>query len=88
MFENTIRRLDTDSDADADGDKDADALGGSCSPDTFFYPGATIRPNSGFLRVTVSQNEATVEYIRAFLTPEDGENNSVDEAYTVTGTAL
>ena len=48
-----------------------------------WYPKATIIENTGHLRVTVTPNSATVEYVRTFLTPEDGENASVADSYTV-----
>ena len=52
-----------------------------------WYAGAKILPNSGHLRVTVTGASATVDYVRAFLTPEDGENNSVAASYTMQGYA-
>jgi hypothetical protein len=50
-----------------------------------WYAGATIIANSGYLRVTVAGASTTVEYIRSYLTPEDGANNSVAASYTVPG---
>jgi len=49
------------------------------------YAGATLLPNSGYIRVTVSQLTATVEYVRSFLSAKDGSNNSVAASYTVPG---
>jgi hypothetical protein len=49
------------------------------------YKGATMLPNSGYIRVTVSSTGATVEYVRSFLSARDGTNNSVADSYTVSG---
>jgi hypothetical protein len=50
-----------------------------------WYPRATIIENTGHLRVTVTPTNATIEYVRSYLSAEDGENNSVAESYTVEG---
>lgn len=46
------------------------------------YPIGIILPNSGHLRVTVSPDEATVDYVRAYL-PGDGPNGEVAYSYTI-----
>ena len=50
------------------------------------YKSGVIYPNSGFLRVTVSSTEATVDYVRSFRPQDEGEgrvNRSVAHSYTV-----
>jgi hypothetical protein len=50
------------------------------------YPApAVIFPNSGHLRVTVSPDQATVDYVRAYL-PGLGDNRSISYSYTVVPT--
>jgi hypothetical protein len=49
------------------------------------YAGASMVANSGYLRVTVDSTNATVEYVRSFLSASDGTNNSVAASYTVEG---
>jgi Calcineurin-like phosphoesterase len=49
------------------------------------YAGATMIANSGYLRVTVGDTNATVDYVRSFLSAQDGTNNSVAASYTLTG---
>ena len=49
------------------------------------YKGATLIANSGYIRVTVSSTGATVEYVRSFLSAQDGTNNSVADSYTLQG---
>lgn len=46
------------------------------------YKSGDVLPNSGFLNVTVSPEEVTVTYIRAFL-DGDGVNNGVAYTYTI-----
>lgn len=48
------------------------------------YGGVTM-DNSGHLRVTVSPNDVTVDYVKAFL-PGDGSNRQVAHSYKVTST--
>jgi hypothetical protein len=50
-----------------------------------WYPNATIIEKSGHIRVTVTPADATIEYVRSYLTAADGENNSVADSYTVEG---
>ena len=50
-----------------------------------WYAGAKILPNSGYLRVTVADSSATIEYVRSFMTPEEGANDSVADSYAVQG---
>lgn len=45
-----------------------------------------VLPNSGHLRVTVSPEKATVDYVRSFL-PGDGNNEEVAYSYSVDGAA-
>jgi hypothetical protein len=52
------------------------------------YPDAIRHNNSGYIRVTVSPSEATVEYVRSYLPEDEGENGrgfnrDVDYSYTV-----
>jgi hypothetical protein len=52
------------------------------------YRSGHILPNSGHLRVTVSPDEVRVDYVRAFLPPDEGEgrtNGMVAHAYTIRG---
>jgi hypothetical protein len=46
------------------------------------YPDGLNIPNSGYLRVTVSPEEAEVEYVRSYL-PGDGTNGTVASTFTV-----
>ena len=46
-------------------------------------PATIVRPNSGHIRVTVSPEKVTVDYVRAFL-PADGTNGKVEYSYTIT----
>ena len=46
------------------------------------YLNGDQRTNSGHLRVTVSAQQVTVEYVRAYL-PDDGPNRSVEYSYTI-----
>jgi hypothetical protein len=52
----------------------------------YHYESGTIRSSSGHLRVTVSSNRITVQYVRAFL-PKDEDaqrrNGQVDDAWVV-----
>jgi len=42
-----------------------------------------VKPNSGHLRVTVSPEKVTVDYVRAFL-PGDGVNGHIEYSYSIT----
>jgi hypothetical protein len=46
-------------------------------------PKTIVKPNSGHLRVTVSPEKATVDYVRAFL-PGDGINGHIEHSYSIT----
>jgi len=46
------------------------------------YAGATVFPNSGHLRYTVSPTQVVVDYVRAYL-PGDGPNDTVAYSYTI-----
>jgi hypothetical protein len=58
-------------------------------PDGFYSgntddpPKAIVKSNSGHLRVTVSPEKATVDYVRAFL-PGDGINGHIEHSYSIT----
>ena len=45
-------------------------------------PETTVKPNSGHLRVTVSPEKVTVDYIRAFL-PAAGSNGHIEYSYSI-----
>jgi len=46
-------------------------------------PGTIVKPNSGHLRVTVSPEKVTVDYVRAFL-PGEGPNGHIEYSYSIT----
>ena len=46
-------------------------------------PGTIVKPDSGHLRITVSPEKATVEYVRAFL-PGAGSNGQIEYRYSIT----
>ncbi len=46
------------------------------------FNGGTHHPNSGHLRVSVTSDEVSVEYIRAYL-PGDGTNGEITHSYTI-----
>jgi hypothetical protein len=45
-------------------------------------PKTIVKPNSGHLRVSVSPEKVTVDYIRAFLY-DDGPNGHIEHSYTI-----
>ena len=45
-------------------------------------PKTVVKPNSGHLRVSVSPEKVTVDYIRAFL-PGEGTNIHIEHSYSV-----
>jgi hypothetical protein len=49
------------------------------------YTSDTKLPNTGYLRVTVSPENTTVEYVKTYET-SDARNGMVAYSYTVTGT--
>jgi phosphodiesterase/alkaline phosphatase D-like protein len=46
-------------------------------------PRTIVKEDSGHIRVTVSPEKATVDYVRAFL-PNDGTNGQVEHSYSIT----
>lgn len=48
-----------------------------------YPPETVVKPNSGHIRVTVSPEKATVDYVRAFL-PGDGANRQIEYSYIIT----
>jgi hypothetical protein len=46
------------------------------------YPNGLLIPNSGHIRVTVSQTEVTVAYVRSYL-PGDGTNGQIAHTFTI-----
>ena len=57
------------------------------TPNQEFYTSGVTRPESGYLRVTVSSQGVTVDYIRSFLPKDENasqQNGMVDYTYTVT----
>jgi hypothetical protein len=46
-------------------------------------PRTIVKPDSGHLRVTVSPEKVTVDYVRAFL-PGDGPNRHIEYSYSIT----
>jgi hypothetical protein len=55
---------------------------GFCEDNPSWYPDADVLPNSGHLRVTVSPDVATVDYVRAYL-PGGGTNGEISYSYTI-----
>ncbi len=49
------------------------------------YPDAVMIQNSGYIRVSVTPDEVTVEYVRSYL-PGDGENGTVAYSFVIPGT--
>jgi hypothetical protein len=46
------------------------------------YPGAVEIQNSGYIRVTVSPDLVTIEYVRSYL-PGDGDNGAIADSHTI-----
>jgi hypothetical protein len=46
-------------------------------------PNTVVKNNSGHLRISVSPDKVTVDYVRAYL-PGDGTNGHVEESYSIT----